>query len=203
MAVLEEMLDGVCHFHEQGAGEKRRVLFYYPKCPQPELTLGARKHIDSDFFTVLLQDHVGGLQVLYQNQWIDMGPVPGVLGVNIGDLLQLILNDIFKSSEHRVVTNMGPRVSAVCFFYMAMLPLPKLYGPIKELISVGDPVKTEKPPSWSIVPTLARKVMRLRLCSSSSCELGSGKQLVLQIGKGMPTLAENKPERDTSLLASL
>jgi isopenicillin N synthase-like dioxygenase len=37
---------------------------------------------------VLLQDHIGGLQVLYEDKWIDIKPVPGALIVNVGDLLQ-------------------------------------------------------------------------------------------------------------------
>jgi isopenicillin N synthase-like dioxygenase len=65
------------------------VCHYYPSCPEPELTLGATKHTDNDFITVLLQDHIGGLQVLYENTWVDVSPVPGALVINIGDLLQV------------------------------------------------------------------------------------------------------------------
>ncbi|EXB45459.1 1-aminocyclopropane-1-carboxylate oxidase-1-like protein [Morus notabilis] len=50
--------------------------------------MGISNHSDNDFLTVLLQDHIGGLQVLHDNQWYDVPPVPGALVVNIGDLLQ-------------------------------------------------------------------------------------------------------------------
>lgn len=64
------------------------ISHYYPPCPEPELTMGTSKHSDPDFLTILLQDQIGGLQVLSENQWIDVPPVPGALVVNIGDLLQ-------------------------------------------------------------------------------------------------------------------
>ena len=65
------------------------LCHYYPPCPQPELAIGTSRHSDSGFLTILLQDEIGGLQILHEDQWVDVTPTPGAFIVNIGDLLQV------------------------------------------------------------------------------------------------------------------
>ena len=57
--------------------------------------------------------------------------------------MQLVTNDKFISSEHRVLANRATkaRVSVACFFTTGIRPNPRIYGPIRELVSKDNPPK--------------------------------------------------------------
>lgn len=91
------------------------VSHYYPPCPEPELTMGTSQHSDPSFLTtILLQGHVGGLQVLCEDQWIDVPPVAEALVVNLGDLLQATALIYFPAYKRILTLNFENIVSNAC-----------------------------------------------------------------------------------------
>ncbi|GAA0149163.1 oxidoreductase [Lithospermum erythrorhizon] len=118
------------------------ISHYYPACPQPELTMGTSIHSDISFITILLQDALGGLQLLHDDQWVDVPPNPDALVINIGDFLQLLSNDKLKSVEHRVLArSQGPRISIANFLTTGNHDTGRIYAPIEELLTEETPPK--------------------------------------------------------------
>ncbi|KAF8641673.1 hypothetical protein HU200_067693 [Digitaria exilis] len=124
------------------------VCHYYPVCPEPERTMGVVPHTDPGVLTVLAQDGVGGLQVKQTDDdggshWVDVKPVPGALVINVGDLLQIMSNDQYKSVDHRVIMNTREeaRVSIAIFFNPGKRGDSVYYGPLPELVSSDNPPK--------------------------------------------------------------
>nr|GMD01510.1 leucoanthocyanidin dioxygenase-like [Ipomoea batatas] len=75
---------------DENRGACLRVNFY-PKCPQPDLTLGISPHSDPGGMTLLLPDaDVAGLQVRHAGQWVTVKPVPNAFIVNMGDQMQVL-----------------------------------------------------------------------------------------------------------------
>ncbi|PIA41631.1 hypothetical protein AQUCO_02200216v1 [Aquilegia coerulea] len=119
-------------------GSKRINFNYYPKCPNPELTVGVGRHSDISTITVLLQDDIGGLYVrgIDGKGWIHVPPVTDSLVINVGDALQIMSNGRYKSIEHRVVANGSKNRISVPIF---VNPKPKdMIGPLPEVLEKGE-----------------------------------------------------------------
>lgn len=87
--------------------DQKVVVNFYPKCPQPDLTLGLKRHTDPGTITLLLQDTVGGLQATRDNgkTWITVQPVEGAFVVNLGDHGHYLSNGRFRNADHQAVVN--------------------------------------------------------------------------------------------------
>lgn len=94
---------------------------YYYAGPDPE-ALRREKHTDWGSLTVLyVEDELGGLQVQYGDEWLDVPSIPGSFVVNIGDLMAFWTGGRWASTVHRVVTPPDAATSSrisIPFFYL-------------------------------------------------------------------------------------
>ncbi|KAI9076795.1 hypothetical protein K1719_028728 [Acacia pycnantha] len=120
-----------------GQHGQHMAINYYPPCPEPELTYGLPGHADPNVITLLLQDDVPGLQVLNDGKWLAVNPVPNTFTVNVGDQIQVISNDRYKSVLHRAVVNCEKERMSIPTFYC---PSPDaVIGPAPDLIDPHHP----------------------------------------------------------------
>nr|GMC79117.1 leucoanthocyanidin dioxygenase-like [Ipomoea batatas] len=128
--------------HEAFGGYEERAVClrvnFYPKCPQPDLAMGLSPHSDPGGLTFLLADSdVAGLQIFHGDKWITVKPLPNAFIINIGDQIQVMTNDIYKSVEHRVMANSEKERLSMALFYNPGGDV--VVKPLEEVVSNDKP----------------------------------------------------------------
>ncbi|XP_047062456.1 gibberellin 3-beta-dioxygenase 2-like [Lolium rigidum] len=111
-------------------------LRYFPATSAEE-TNGICAHEDANLVTFVLQDNVGGLEVLGSDGWVPAELIEGTIIANIGDIVQVLSNNKFKSATHRVVRKPGAHRHSLAFFFNLhgdrwVEPLPQFAGNVGE-----------------------------------------------------------------------
>lgn len=127
-------------FYAHMASDLRCVLYPDQAMPPEEGQLRYGPHTDFGGFTLLRQDGApGGLQVLVDDAWVDVKPVPGTLVVNAGDLIQRWTNDVWRSNVHRVVNPPRHNISGARRLSIVLFTGPNDDAVIRALPGTGAP----------------------------------------------------------------
>ncbi|XP_059289699.1 protein SRG1-like [Lycium ferocissimum] len=110
---------------------------YYPHCPEPDRTIGISPHSDAVALTILLQlNETEGLQVRKDGIWVPVKPLPNAFIVNIGDMMEILSNGVYRSIEHRAINSNTESLSIATFY---VFNLDSELGPAHSLIGPNNP----------------------------------------------------------------
>ncbi|XP_059433263.1 protein SRG1-like [Corylus avellana] len=126
-------------------GVQSMRMNYYPPCPEPNKTIGFTPHSDADALTILYQlNETEGLQIRKDGRWVSVKPLPHAFVVNIGDIMEIVSNGIYRSIEHRSTVNSTKERLSIATFYSSKLD--SELGPAASLISPHNPPIFRKVP---------------------------------------------------------
>jgi hypothetical protein len=92
LCIISESLNLPPSYLQEAVGEAYQniTISYYSPCPQPDLALGLQSHSDFGAITLLIQDDVGGLEVLKDDMWIPVPALPDAILVILSDQTEVI-----------------------------------------------------------------------------------------------------------------
>ncbi|KAL5182528.1 Protein SRG1 [Glycine soja] len=114
---------------------------YYPPCSRPDLVLGLSPHSDASAITVLQQARGSpvGLEILKDNTWLPVLPIPNALVINIGDTIEVLTNGRYQSVEHRAVVHQEKDRMSIVSFYAPSSELE--LSPMPEFVDENNPCR--------------------------------------------------------------
>ncbi|ONK80364.1 uncharacterized protein A4U43_C01F16860 [Asparagus officinalis] len=141
LVMVSESLNLPPSYIENAIGEvyQNITISYYPPCPQPDLALGLQAHSDMGAITLLIQDDVGGLEVLKDGKWVIAQPISDAIIVILADQTEVITNGEYKSSVHRALVNAHRARLSVATFYDPSKT--RKISPAPQLIAENTPRK--------------------------------------------------------------
>jgi isopenicillin N synthase-like dioxygenase len=95
-------------------------------------------HTDAGAVTVLFQDQPG-LEVFHEERWKLVEPRADALVINIGDIVQVWSNDLYRAALHRALVRPDLERFTAAFFLNP--PYSVDYAPLPSVIDAGHPAR--------------------------------------------------------------
>ncbi|XAR66643.1 Codeine 3-O-demethylase [Bertholletia excelsa] len=119
-------------------GVQSMRINYYPPCPEPDMAMGFTPHSDADALTILYQlNDTEGLQIRKEGKWVYVRPLQNAFVVNVGDIMEIVSNGVYKSIEHRATVNSTKERLSIATFYSSNLE--SELGPARSLVGLDNP----------------------------------------------------------------
>ncbi|KAK9227582.1 hypothetical protein WN943_012635 [Citrus x changshan-huyou] len=119
-------------------GRQSVRMAYYPPCPTPDQVMGLAPHSDGSGITILHQvNGVDGLEIKKDGVWFPARILPDALLVNVGDILEIMSNGVYRSVEHRATVNSVKERISIAFFVSPKFDAQ--VGPATSLMSPENP----------------------------------------------------------------